>query len=233
MVLGLSKHRSQRFLQNYYTEANAWQYTPFVPQDIEGLIELMGGDEKFEKWLDKLFTTETDPGKMKLADVTGNIGQYAQGNEPSHHIAYLYDYVGAPWKTQKLIRQILTTLYKDQPDGISGNEDCGQMSAWYILSALGIYAVTPGMDYFVIGSPLFAKATINLENGKKFVITASNNGLKNPYIQSARLNGAPYYKTYLNYADIINGGELCFTMGEKPNKEYGREIGRASCRERV
>ena len=208
---------------NYYTEANAWQYTPFVPQDIEGLIELMGGDEKFEKWLDKLFTTETDPGKMKLADVTGNIGQYAQGNEPSHHIAYLYDYVGAPWKTQKLIRQILTTLYKDQPDGISGNEDCGQMSAWYILSALGIYAVTPGMDYFVIGSPLFAKATINLENGKKFVITASNNGLKNPYIQSARLNGAPYYKTYLNYADIINGGELCFTMGEKPNKEYGRD----------
>ncbi|MEA3478472.1 MAG: GH92 family glycosyl hydrolase, partial [Bacteroidota bacterium] len=141
-------------ISNHFTEGNAYQYSLFVPQDIEGLIELMGGDNKFEQWLDICFTTEMDTTKTHLADVTGRIGQYAQGNEPSHHMAYLYNYAGAPWKTQQLVRQIMDTLYSDQPDGISGNEDAGQMSAWYVLSAMGFYSVTPGMDYYVIGSPL-------------------------------------------------------------------------------
>ena len=174
---------------NHYTEANAWQYSTFVPQDIHGLIKLMGGDQIFEAWLDSCFSVKTDYSKINLRDVTGLIGQYAHGNEPSHHIAYLYNYVGTPWKTQKMVRQILSTLYSNKPDGIEGNEDCGQMSAWYVMSAMGLYAVTPGMDYYVIGSPLFSKVKINLENGKTFEISAMRNGEKNFYIQSARLNG--------------------------------------------
>ena len=159
--------------------------------------------------------------KLTLRDVTGLIGQYAHGNEPSHHIAYLYNYVGAPWKTQQMVRKILTTLYKNTPDGIDGNEDCGQMSAWYVMSAMGIYSVTPGMDYYVIGSPLFDKVTINLENGKKFEIVANNNSEMNQYIQSASLNGKPYSKSYLKHGDIMNGGKIVFEMGDTPNKEWG------------
>ncbi|NIA29378.1 MAG: alpha-mannosidase, partial [Actinobacteria bacterium] len=207
---------------NHYTEANAYQYTPFVPQDIEGLIALMGGDAAFEAWLDVCFSTPMDPSKVKVRDVTGLIGQYAHGNEPSHHIAYLYNYVGAAWKTQKMVRKILTTLYTDKPDGIDGNEDCGQMSAWYVMSALGIYAVTPGMDYYVIGSPLFDKVTINLENGKRFEIVANNNGPDRPYIQSATLNGKPYGKSWLRHQDIMRGGALVFEMGDKANRQWGR-----------
>ncbi len=206
---------------NHYTEANAWQYSTFVPQDIEGLIGLMGGDKKMEEWLDACFTTKADLSKINLSDVTGLIGQYAHGNEPSHHIAYLYNYVGSAWKTQQMVRQILSTLYRNTPDGIDGNEDCGQMSAWYVMSAMGIYAVTPGMDYYVIGSPVFNKVTINLENGKKFEIIAQNNSGRNIYIQSARLDGQAYPKTYIKHADIMNGGKLEFKMDSSPNKEWG------------
>ncbi len=206
---------------NHYTEANAYQYSTFVPQDIDGLIQMMGGDRIFENWLDSCFIAKTDFSKINLRDVTGLIGQYAHGNEPSHHIAWLYNYVGARWKTQKMVRQILSTLYTNQMDGIAGNEDCGQMSAWYVMSAMGIYAVTPGMDYYVIGSPLFDKVTINLENGNKFEIVAHNNNEKNLYIQSASLNESPYSKSYLKHEDIMKGGKLVFEMGDKPNKERG------------
>ena len=210
---------------NHYTEANAYQYTPFVPQDIEGLIDLMGGDAAFEAWLDACFNTPMDPSKVNVRDVSGLIGQYAHGNEPSHHIAWLYNYVGAAWKTQKMVRHILTTLYTDKPDGIDGNEDCGQMSAWYVMSAMGIYAVTPGMDYYVIGSPLFDKVTINLENGKRFEIIAKNNGPHRPFIQSAALNGKVYAKTVLRHGDIMRGGKIVFEMGREPNRQWGSAKG--------
>jgi hypothetical protein len=206
---------------NHYTEANAYQYSTFVPQDIKGLIELMGGDQVFENWLDSCFSVRTDYSKINLSDVTGLIGQYAHGNEPSHHIAYLYNYVGTPWKTQQMVRKIMSTLYQNKPEGIDGNEDCGQMSAWYVMSAMGFYAVTPGIDYYVIGSPLFNKITINLENGKKFEIIAKNNSVKNKFVQSAKLNDAPYSKTYLKHTDIVNGGKLVFEMGDAPKKEWG------------
>lgn len=204
----------------HYTEANAYQYSTFVPQDIEGLMELMGGDKKLEKWLDDCFNTETDFSKINVRDVTGLIGQYAHGNEPSHSIAYLYDYAGTPWKTQKMVRQILATLYANKQNGIDGNEDAGQMSAWYVMSAMGIYSVTPGMDYYVIGSPVFDKITLNLENGNTFVIQANNNNSENVYIQSSQLNGKSYNKSYLSNDDIMKGGSIVFEMGNKPNKDW-------------
>jgi len=207
---------------NHVTEGNAYQYSLFVPQDIGGLIGLMGGDKKFENWLDICFTTVTDTTKMYLADVTGRIGQYAHGNEPSHHMAYLYNYAGVAWKTQKRVREIMNTLYSDQPDGISGNEDAGQMSAWYILSAMGFYSVTPGMDYYVIGSPIFDEVIIHLENGKQFSIKSEMNSKENMYIQSASLNGKPYPKSILKHQDIMNGGEMSFVMGSDPNKNWGK-----------
>lgn len=206
---------------NHYTEANAYQYSTFVPQDIGGLIGLMGGEKVFENWLDSCFSVRTDYSKINLADVTGLIGQYAHGNEPSHHISYLYNYVGAPWKTQKMVRQILSTLYQDKPDGIDGNEDCGQMSAWYVMSAMGIYAVTPGLDYYVLGSPVFDKVTINLENGNKFEIVAKNNSKSNKYIRSASLNGKSWTKSYIRHADIVNGGQLTVQMGSEPGMDWG------------
>ena len=206
---------------NHYTEANAWQYSTFVPQDIEGLITMMGGDPVFETWLDSCFSVKPDYSKINLSDVTGLIGQYAHGNEPSHHIAYLYNYVGTPWKTQKMTRQILSTLYKNKPEGIEGNEDCGQMSAWYVMSAMGIYSVTPGMDYYVIGSPIFDKVKINLENGKLFEIIANKTSEKNKYIQTGSLNGKSYSKSYLTDKDIQNGGSLAFEMGSIPSKDWG------------
>ncbi len=197
-----------------YSEGNAYQYM-FVPQDIEGLIAKTGGDEKFSKWLDELFTL--DP----KGDNNG-LGQYHHGNEPSHHLAYLYNFVGKAWKTQKLVHKILTELHPNAPKGLAGNEDCGQMSAWYILSSLGFYSVTPGQDIYVIGTPLFKKATINLENGKKFIIKANNRSADNFYIQSATLNGKAYHRSYLKHEDIMNGGELVFEMASKPNKEWAK-----------
>jgi predicted alpha-1,2-mannosidase len=206
-----------------YTEANAWQYTFFAPQDVSGLMQLMGGKEKFADKLDRLFTTSSKLSGREQPDITGLIGQYAHGNEPSHHIAYLYDYAGKPWKTQAMVHRILNEMYADQPDGLAGNEDCGQMSAWYVLSAMGFYAVTPGSDLYAIGSPILKESRIHLENGNTFVIKAENLSKENIYIQSATLNGAPYNKAFLKHETIMKGGKLVFVMGDKPNKRWASQ----------
>ena len=200
-----------------YTEANSWQYSFYVPHDISGFIKLLGGKEQLENQLDKLFTAEDKTSGSHQVDITGLIGQYAHGNEPSHHMAYLYNFINKPFKTQEKTRQILTELYTNTPDGISGNEDCGQMSAWYIFSSLGFYPVTPGSNQYIIGSPLFEKATINLENGKVFTVEAKNNSSENKYIKSVKLNGNNYEFSYINHSDIINGGSFVFEMTNKPS----------------
>ena len=204
-----------------FTEANSWQYTFFVPHDVSGLIALMGGRPQFIKKLDELFAAESRTTGREQADITGLIGQYAHGNEPSHHIAYLYDYAGEPWKTQARVRQIMDEFYKAEPDGLIGNEDCGQMSAWYVLSAAGFYPVTPGSKTYAIGSPLFPQVRFNLENGKTFVIKAAGVSDRNVYIQSATLNGKPYNKSFLLHDDLMSGGELVFQMGPRPNHRWG------------
>jgi predicted alpha-1,2-mannosidase len=204
-----------------YAEGNAWQYLWLVPQDVPGLISLLGGDESFNKKLDEFFqikSTEEDG----LADLTGLIGQYAHGNEPSHHVAYLYTYSGQQWKTAEKVRYIMKEFYLANTDGIIGNEDCGQMSAWYIFSSLGFYPVFPASETYVIGSPLFDKASINLDNGKKFTVEAINNSPANIYIQSLLLNGKKYDKTYILHRDIMNGGLLKIIMGSKPNYNFGK-----------
>ena len=208
-----------------YTEGNAWQYSFFVPQDVSGLMKLMGGKEKFAQKLNQLFTTSSKLTGREQPDITGLIGQYAHGNEPSHQIAYLYDYAGKPWKTQAMVHKILYEMYADKPNGLAGNEDCGQMSAWYVLSAMGFYAVTPGSDIYAIGTPILKESRINLENGKSFVIKAENLTKGNKYIQSARLNGVTYNKSYLTQQTIMHGGELVFVMGSKPNKQWGMRPG--------
>ena len=204
-----------------YTEANSWQYSFTAVQDISGFTKLHGGKEKLAQKLDELFTASTTTSGRDQSDISGLIGQYAHGNEPSHHIAYLYPFVGQPWKTQERVHQILSTLYHNNPDGLSGNEDCGQMSAWAVMSAMGFYPVTPGTDYYVIGTPWFSKVTIKLENGQKFIINANNVSETNFYIQSALMNGENYTASFLKHADIIKGGELTFTMGDKPDKNWG------------
>jgi predicted alpha-1,2-mannosidase len=200
-----------------YTEANAWQYSFFVPQDISGLINLMGGDNKFISKLDELFTTSSELTGRTQSDITGLIGQYVQGNEPSHHMAYLYNYAGAPSKTQEKVHEITTTLYTEKADGLCGNEDCGQMSAWYVFSATGFYPVCPGDDKYVIGTPLFEKVTIS-GGEKKFTIIAKNLSEKSFYIKSAKLNGKDYPYSFIRHSDITNGGELVFEMSSKPGK---------------
>ncbi|MBR1774589.1 MAG: GH92 family glycosyl hydrolase [Bacteroidales bacterium] len=216
-----------RFLPNFdpkqvdinYTEGNGWHYTFYVPQDINTLAMMMGGDKAFENKLDECFNSIESTTGRNQADVTGLIGQYAHGNEPSHHTAYLYNYVGKAYKTQKLVRQILNTLYSDKPDGVCGNDDCGQMAAWYVLSAMGLYAVAPVSGEYIIGSPLFDKVTINLQNGKKFVIN-SKQGKNTPYVKSLKLNNKNYTKSYLTHEDLINGGTLTFEMSDKPNYDF-------------
>lgn len=204
-----------------YTEANAWQYSLFVPHDVSGLMTLMGGPEGLEKHLDNLFSASTQTTGRDQADITGLIGQYAHGNEPSHHMAYMYNFVKRADKTQVMIHKILTEQYQNAPDGISGNEDCGQMSAWYVLSSLGFYSMTPGNNQYIIGTPLFPKATINLENGKQFTVVAHNISKANKYIKSVTLNGKSYHKSYLEHQDIVNGGILVFEMSSKP-QDWGR-----------
>jgi len=203
-----------------YTEANAWQYSFFVPHDINNLIALIGGKKSFESRLDQLFTEDSQTTGRGQADITGLIGQYAHGNEPSHHMAYLYNYIAKPWKTQKLVRQIMDNLYNDKPDGLCGNEDCGQMSAWYVLSALGFYPVTPGDGTYAIGTPLFEKSTIFLENGKTFVINANDVSNENIYIHSAKLNEPDYNKSWVAHSTIMDGGNLYFNMSAKPNMKW-------------
>lgn len=204
-----------------YTEANSWQYSFYVPQDLSGLINLMGGKEKFNEKLDQLFSAEDKTTGRHQADITGLIGQYAHGNEPSHHMAYLYNFSNQAWKTQNMISRLLNEMYSINPDGYSGNEDCGQMSAWYVLSSAGFYPVTPTSNIYIIGTPHHKESIFNLENGNTFTVKAKNLSSRNIYIQSAELNGKEYTKSYLYHKDIMNGGELVFKMGSKPNKNWG------------
>ena len=208
-----TKHRNDD-----YCEGNAWQYTWLVPHDVHGLVDLFGNEKTFIAKLDSLFTVEGDMGEEASPDVTGLIGQYAHGNEPSHHIIYMYNYVGQPWKAAKLIRQVLRELYRNDLDGLSGNEDVGQMSAWYVLSSIGLYQEEPAGGKYIIGSPLFKSATLNVGDGKTFTVRAINNSDENIYVQSAKLNGKRYDKSYIDYSDIIAGGTLELTMGPKPSK---------------
>ena len=201
-----------------YTEGTAWQYIWLVPHDVHGLISIFGGDKPFTNKLDSLFVVQGDMGEDASPDISGLIGQYAHGNEPSHHIVYLYDYAGQPWKTASRVREVLNTMYHDNVDGLSGNEDVGQMSAWYILSSLGFYQVEPAGGRYVFGSPLFDEATMNVGKGKTFRIIAHNNSKENMYIQSVKLNGKPYTRSYIDFKDIVRGGKLEFMMGSTPSK---------------
>ena len=203
--------------QDDYTEGNAWQYAWLVPHDVHGLVQCFGGEKPFVAKLDSLFILEGKMGADASPDISGLIGQYAHGNEPSHHIIYMYNYVGMPWKAAPKLRQVMNTLYTDGIDGLSGNEDVGQMSAWYILSSMGLYQVEPAGGKYIFGSPLFKKAVVNVGGGKTFTIEAKNNSAKNIYIQSAKLNGKTYTRSYIDYKDIMKGGTLEFVMGEKPS----------------
>ncbi|MFT7588395.1 MAG: putative alpha-1,2-mannosidase [Limisphaerales bacterium] len=205
----------------HYTEANAWQYSMMAPHDVDGLANMFGGKEKLAERLDALFVASSQTSGREQADITGLIGQYAHGNEPSHHMAYLYNYVDQPWKSQAMVRRIMTELYSNQPDGLSGNEDCGQMSSWFVLSAAGFYPVAPGESNYSIGSPLFNEIEFKLENGNAFKVIAENNNSENVYIQSATLNGDQLTSSQLSHFDIIKGGELVLQMTNKPQKEWG------------
>ncbi|MBC2607513.1 GH92 family glycosyl hydrolase [Pelagicoccus albus] len=207
-----------------YTEGNAWHYRFAVPHDVRGLVELYGGDENFKNALDALFNAPSDLAGRHQPDVSGLIGQYAHGNEPSHHVAYLYNYIGVPSETQRRIRETLLTMYSTDPDGLSGNEDCGQMSAWYILSSIGIYQVAPGSLQYSIGSPLFDKASIDLGNGKAFTVIAKNQADENAYIQSISLNGKPLERSYLTHEEIMSGSTLELTMGAEPNLDWATDV---------
>lgn len=204
---------------NYnFTEANSWQYSFYVPQDMTGLAALHGGKKMLADQLDALFSVSSETAGRKQADITGLVGQYAHGNEPSHHMAYLYSFVNQPWKTQKMVRRLMDEMYTIHPDGLIGNEDCGQMSSWLVMSAMGFYSVTPGTDTYVVGTPWFEKMTLRLENGRDFVITAPKVSRENCYIASAQLNGVAYNKGYLVHHDIMQGGELSFTMTDTPSQ---------------
>ena len=199
-----------------YTEANSWQYSLFAPQDVNGLANLLGGRDSLEAWLDRLFTTKAELSGRHQVDITGLIGQYAHGNEPSHHMAYLYNFTNSSWKTQKYIHQISTTLYSNEPDGLSGNEDCGQMSSWYVLSSLGFYSYAPGSDIYLIGTPAHKFAEIQLENGKRFQVKTTNFTKRNSYVKSIQLNGKTLDRNYIYHDEIMNGGVLTFEMSQIP-----------------
>ena len=211
--------RSSNHRSDDYCEGTAWQWTWFVPHDVEGLVDLMGGREAFIGKLDSLFTANSAlEGELVSADISGLIGQYAHGNEPSHHITHLYNYVGQSYKTQELVDEVLHTLYFNDPNGLSGNEDCGQMSAWYILNAMGFYQVCPGKPVYSIGRPLFDKATIHLKGGKTFTIVTHNNSRENKYVQKMVLNGKELNAPFFAHQDMIDGGTLELTMGGEPLK---------------
>ncbi|WP_347159873.1 GH92 family glycosyl hydrolase [Pontibacter chitinilyticus] len=210
-----------RHMKDDFTEGNAWQYTWLVPQDVEGLVSLLGGEKAFTQKLDSLFIVKGNMGEEASSDITGLIGQYAHGNEPSHHITYLYAYVGQPWKTADKVRYILDSLYTDQPDGLSGNEDVGQMSAWYVFSTLGFYPANPANGAYVFGSPAVKEATLALGNGKVFHLVAQNNSAENKYIQSITFRGKPYTKSYIRHKDLMQGGEMVIDMGNTPSTTWG------------
>ena len=204
-----------------FIEGNTWNYSFFVPQNPDTLIALMGGKKKFTAKLDSLFTMYLpDKYFAETEDITrdGIIGTYVHGNEPAHHVVYLYNFAGQPWKTQQRVRMILKNQYKPSPDGLGGNDDCGQMSAWYLFSTLGFYPVAPGNNQYQIGSPAINKAVIQLENGKKFSIEAINQNDRNVYVQKVMLNGKQLDQPVLNYEDVMNGGTLVFYMSDKPKK---------------
>lgn len=209
-----SQHR-----RDEYTEGNAWQWTWFVPHDVDGLVDLMGGREPFVTKLDELFTTDSKiEGEESSSDITGLIGQYAHGNEPSHHITHIYNHVGQPWKTQKLVDEILSSLYFNDPNGLSGNEDCGQMSAWYVLNAMGFYSFCPGEPVYSLGRPVFDEVVLPQANGKTFTITVTGNSRENKYIQSASWNGARMETPFFTHDRMMQGGKLEITMGREPNQ---------------
>lgn len=217
-------YQSEHDGKSAYTEGNAWQHSFFIPHDVEGLKRSFAKENGLLNKLDSLFTTSTRiTGANISPDISGLIGQYAHGNEPSHHIAYMYNYLQKPAKSAERVRQIIRTMYTNKPDGLSGNEDCGQMSAWYVFSALGFYPVNPASGQYVIGSPLVDQSIMFLPAGKTFRIHAINNSQKNIYIQSAILNGKPYSRNYITHQDIMGGGVLELTMGSKPGKKWGNK----------
>jgi predicted alpha-1,2-mannosidase len=202
-----------------YVEGNGWQYTFLVPQDVEGLIQLFGSKQKMADKLDSLFTASSKLNEGASIDISGLIGQYAHGNEPSHSTIYLYQYADQGYKTAERVRQVMDEMYKPTPAGLCGNDDCGQMSAWYVMSALGIYPMNPVNGEYVFGSPVVDKAVIYLENGKKFTIIAKNNSKKNIYIQNAILNGNLLKNNFITYDDLLDGGKLVFKMGQQRHKK--------------
>lgn len=205
-----------------YCEGNAWQWTWFVPHDIEGLASLMGGKEKFIAKLDSLFSVSSEvEGEHASPDISGMIGQYAHGNEPSHQTIHIYNVMGEPWKAQELTDRVLQTLYLAEPDGISGNEDCGQMSAWYVLNSMGFFPYCPGIPEYSLGRPLFNKVTIRLNEGKTFVIEAIDNSTENKYIQSAELNGEVLDGPFFTHQELEQGGVLKLQMGPDPCLTWG------------
>lgn len=213
---------SEHGFEGMYIEGTAWQHSWFVPHDVQGLIKLFGSEEAFVSHIDSTFNVSSQvTGENASMDISGLIGQYAHGNEPSHHIAYLYNYAGQPWKTQEKVRQIMTELYSTGPDALAGNDDCGQMSAWYIFSALGFYPVNPAEGVYVLGSPLVKKATLNLEGSKTFTVEAENNSEERIYVQEVYLNGEVLEKSFISHGQIMQGGTLKFVMGKEPNKEWG------------
>ena len=207
-----SKHR-----KDDYTEGNAFQWSWFVPHDVPGLIELVGGKETFIKKLDVLFSTSSEMvGDDVSNDISGLIGQYAHGNEPSHHISHMYNFVDQPWKTQEITDQIMEELYFNNPNGLAGNEDCGQMSAWYVLNSMGFYSFSPGNTTYSIGRPIFDEVEINLPSGKTFNIIAKKNSKENKYIQNIKLNGVQHASSFFTHEQLINGGIIEFDMGNLP-----------------
>ena len=205
-----------------FTEGTSWQYSWYVPHDVPGLIKLMGGKEEFCKKLDNLFVLDSpENGDSEVDDLFGRIGEYWHGNEPSHHIIYLYCYAGQPWKSQKLLNTVIKTQYGNEPHSLTGNDDCGQMSAWYMFTCMGFYPVAPASDYYVIGAPQMEKITMKLSNGKNFTMTAENISNENIYIQSVSLNGKDWNSPFLPFSELKNGGTIDFKMGPKPNKNWG------------
>jgi predicted alpha-1,2-mannosidase len=207
-----------------YTESNAWQTTFGIQHDVTSYIELMGGDAAFLAKLDQLFDGPSTLPKDAPPDIAGLIGQYAHGNEPSHHIAYLYAFAGQPHKTQQRIHQIVTTLYSNNLDGMAGNEDCGQMSAWYLLSAMGFYSVDPVSTKYILGTPLFEKVTLNLADGKKLVVEAKRQTPESIYVDSVQWNGQPHPRSWFSHADIAQGGQFTFHLQAKPNLQFGTSV---------
>jgi len=207
-----------------YTEANGWQATFLNQHDLYGLIAHFGGDAAFEAKLDAFFSGPSTLPANAPPEISGLVGQYAHGNEPDQHAAYLYAYVGAPWKTQRLVRRLLTDMYKAAPDGIIGNDDCGQMSAWFVFSALGLYPVDPVEAAYVFGAPLFERAELIVGKGHKLVIEAPGNGPDRPYVQSVTWRGQPWSRSWISHAELVEGGTLSFHMGAEPNRDFGRAL---------